>query len=61
MTSKRKYKIHEVETNVTYDDIYSTVEEAETIIEQYQKDDGDRDVTYNVIDDDGEVCGRYKK
>lgn len=47
------YKIREVETNVTYDDLYETVADAEAQISEYEKDDGDeRTVRYIVIDAD---------
>ena len=45
------YKIHEVETNVTYDDSYTTIEEAEEIIKEYEADDGnERQVTYEIVE-----------
>ena len=47
------FKIREVETNVTYDDLYETVADAEAQIAEYEKDDGDeRTVRYIVIDAD---------
>ena len=46
------YRIHEIETNVTYDDIYSTIEEAKQQIAAYKADDGDeRNVTYRIIEE----------
>lgn len=47
------YRIHEIETNWTYDDVYLTREEAEAQIAVYKtEDDVDRDepVTYEVIE-----------
>lgn len=47
----KMYKIKEIETNVTYDDIYASIEEAEEQIAEYVKDDGDeRRITYVVIE-----------
>lgn len=54
------YRIHEVETNWTYDDIYNTIGEAKAQIEEYIKEDNDETeprestVTYIVIDEDNE-------
>lgn len=54
------YRIHEIETAVTYDDIYSTISEAKTQIEEYIKDDNNETeprtsaVTYIVVDENGE-------
>lgn len=51
-----RYRIHEVETNTTYDDNYYTIEDAQNQIEQYEKDDSDPDdpreesVTYEVVE-----------
>lgn len=47
-----KYRIHEIETNVTYDDTYSTIEEAEQQIAVYESDDAeDRNITYRIIEE----------
>lgn len=54
------YRIHEVETNWTYDDIYNTIGEAKAQIEEYIKDDNNEAeprtsaVTYIVVDENGE-------
>lgn len=54
------YRIHEIETAVTYDDIYGTISEAKSQIEEYIKDDNDETepreltVTYIVIDENDE-------
>ena len=51
-----RYRIHEVETNTTYDDNYYTIEDAQKQIEQYEKDDSNPDdpraerVTYEVVE-----------
>lgn len=51
-----RYRIHEIETNTTYDDNYYTIDDAQKQIEQYEKDDADPDdpreesVTYEVIE-----------
>lgn len=51
-----RYRIHEIETNTTYDDNYYTIEDAQNQIEQYEKDDSDPDdpraerVTYEVVE-----------
>lgn len=51
-----RYRIHEVETNTTYDDNYYTIDDAQKQIEQYEKDDSDPDdpraesVTYEVVE-----------
>jgi hypothetical protein len=48
---KKYYKIHEIETNVTYDDIYETIEATEEVIESYKEDDADdRNVTYEIVE-----------
>lgn len=57
----KEFRIKELETAVTYDDVYDTVEEALETIEVYVKDDNDprepRDeqVTYAVINEAGEI------
>lgn len=54
------YRIHEVETNCTYGDIYNTIGEAKVQIAEYIADDNDETepripaVTYIVIDEDDE-------
>ena len=54
------YRIHEIETAVTYDDIYNTIGEAKAQIAEYIADDNDETeprtpaVTYIVIDEDDE-------
>lgn len=50
-------KIKELETNVTYDDLYNTIEEAEKQIAEYEKEDlvENREVTYIVVDDSQET------
>lgn len=54
------YRIHEIETAVTYDDIYNTIGEAKAQIEDYIKDDNNETeprtsaVTYIVVDENGE-------
>ena len=50
---KKTYKIHEIETAVTYDDIYNSIEEAEQQIAEYKADDGEeRNITYVVIENE---------
>lgn len=46
-----KYRIHEIETNVIYDDIYSSIEEAKKQIAAYEADDDDRSITYRIIEE----------
>lgn len=54
------YRIHEVETNCTYDDIYNTIGEAKVQIAEYIADDNSETeprtstVTYIVIDENGD-------
>lgn len=53
---KEYFRIHEVETNVTYDDRYDSIEEAERQIEEYERQDADPEdprserVTYKVVE-----------
>jgi orotate phosphoribosyltransferase-like protein len=35
------YRIKEIETNVIYDDVYTSIEEARQTINEYVADDGD--------------------
>lgn len=54
------YRIHEIETAVTYDDIYNTIGEARDQIAEYIADDNSETeprtstVTYIVIDENGD-------
>ena len=54
------YRIHEIETAVTYDDVYNTIDEAKAQIAEYIADDNSETeprtstVTYIVIDENGE-------
>lgn len=54
------YRIHEIDTAVTYDDIYNTIGEAKTQITEYIADDNSETeprtstVTYIVIDENGD-------
>ena len=54
------YRIHEIETAVTYDDIYDTIGEARDQIAEYIADDSSETeprtstVTYIVIDENNE-------
>ena len=54
------YRIHEIETAVTYDDIYNTIGEARDQIAEYIADDNSETeprtstVTYIVIDENNE-------
>ena len=49
------FKIKELETNVTYDDVYFTIQEAVNQIKLYELDDGEtRSVTYVILSDNGE-------
>lgn len=51
-----KFRIKQVETNVVYDDVYNTAEEAKETIEEYIADDGEeRNIIYIIIDEDGEM------
>lgn len=53
------YRIHEIESAVTYDDIYNTIGEAKAQIVEYIADDNSETeprtstVTYIVIDENG--------
>ena len=54
------YRIHEIETAVTYDDVYNTIDEAKAQIAEYIADDNSETeprtstVTYIVINENGE-------
>lgn len=54
------YRIHEIDTAVTYDDIYNTIGEAKAQIAEYIADDNSETeprtstVTYIVIDENGD-------
>lgn len=50
------YRIKELETNVTYDDLYTTPGEAEEQIYKYIEDDGEeRKITYAIVNEIGSV------
>lgn len=51
------YRIKEIETNVIYDDVYTSIEEARQTINEYVADDGDeRNITYVILDSDNEIA-----
>ena len=45
------YQIKELETEIMYDDVYETKEQAQKVIAEYEKEDGEeRKITYIVIE-----------
>lgn len=61
---KEFFRIKEIETNVTYDDKYESINEALNIVEEYVRNDEDENepretkVTYQIVNQNGEEVFR---
>ena len=61
------FRIKEIETNVTYDDKYESINEALNIVEEYVHNDEDENepretkVTYQIVNQNGEEVFRVKE